>query len=89
MKLKLAPQVAWQVIDGEAVIIDLASGVTIGLNPSGTFIWTKLLEQDDTAAAEAVVSEYGIAREEAAADVAELIATLRERNLVVAPAAGS
>jgi hypothetical protein len=87
VKLKLAPQVAWQVIDGEAVIIDLASGVTIGLNPSGTFIWTKLLEQDDAAAAEAVVNEYGIAREEAAADVAELIATLRERNLVVAAAA--
>lgn len=86
MKLKLAPQVAWQVIDGEAVIIDLASGVTIGLNPSGTFIWTRLLEHDATAAAEALVSEYGIASEEAVADVAELIATLRERNLVVAAA---
>lgn len=89
MKLKLAPQVAWQVIDGEAVIIDLASGVTIGLNPSGTFIWTKLLEQDAAAAADAVASEYGIAREEAIADVAELIATLRERNLVVAAAVTS
>lgn len=87
MKVKLAPQVAWQVIDGEAVIIDLASGVTVGLNPTGTFIWSKLLEQDDAGAAEAVVCEYGIARDDAEADVAELIATLRERNLVVAAAA--
>ena len=38
MRLKPAPQVAWQVIDGEAVVVDLASGVTIGLNPAGTFL---------------------------------------------------
>lgn len=39
---KIGPNVAWQIVDGEAIVVDLASGTTIGLNPAGTLLWSRI-----------------------------------------------
>ena len=38
----MAPRLAWQIIDGEAVVIDLAKGRQIGLNATGSLVWSLL-----------------------------------------------
>ena len=47
MALRIPSRLAWQVIDGEAVLIDLAHGKSLGLNPTGTFVWSLLATQHD------------------------------------------
>jgi len=83
VRLKPAPQVAWQVVDGEAVVVDLASGVTIGLNPAGTFIWSQLAGHDENDIAAATATHFDIDAQTAAADVDEFLRMLRARNLIV------
>ena len=79
VRVKPAPQVAWQVVDGEAVIVDLASGVTVGLNESGTFIWSQLAGHDDRDVAAAAAQHFGITDDEASADVRAFVEMLRTR----------
>lgn len=75
-------RLAWQVIDGEAVVIDLAGGRTLGLNPSGTLIWSLLPDHDEAAIAEALTERFDVDLQTASADVREFVGSLRERGLV-------
>lgn len=83
MKPKPGPQVAWQIIDGEAVIVDLATGATIGLNPTATFLWSHLDGRDATALAEALAAEFEVERAEADADVRDFLGQMQERKLII------
>lgn len=83
MGLRYSPDVAWQVVGGQAVIIDLAGGTALGLNGTGSAIW-RLLESRSVD--EIVVElcqrfevDAGIAR----ADVQEVIGDLLSRGLLV------
>ena len=55
----------------------------VKLNESGVMLW-KLLEQDTTEEilADALVSEYSIAKEDALQDVAEFVATLEKAGCI-------
>jgi hypothetical protein len=70
-------------LNGEVVILGLTDTVYYGLEEVGTRVW-QLLQTPTTLAAlvDRVVAEYDVARDEAAADVAGLVADLRARNLV-------
>ena len=83
MPLQIGPQVAWQIVDGEAVVVDLESGVTIGLNPTATFIWSNLAGREESDLAAATAEHFGISGDEAASDVREFLAELRQRALIV------
>ena len=84
MTPKIGPNVAWQIVDGEAIIVDLASGNTIGLNPAGTFLWSQIDGgRDDDAIAAAVVAEFDVSPEVAASDTREFLDTMHARALVV------
>jgi hypothetical protein len=75
--------VAWQEVDGEAILLDLANSTYLGLNGSATILWPEIAKGTDRDALVALLRErYGITEEKAAADVDEFLATCTERNLL-------
>jgi sulfatase maturation enzyme AslB (radical SAM superfamily) len=40
--VRIAPELAWQVVDGEGVIVDLPRRCMLGLSPSAAFIWSRI-----------------------------------------------
>lgn len=76
--------VTWQEIDGELVILDLASSTYLTTNGSGAFV-AKLLQADRSAEdlTAALVAEYGVDRAVAARDTEAFLAELRRRELLV------
>lgn len=84
MTPKIGPQVAWQIVDGEAIVVDLASGSTIGLNPTGTYLWSQIDGgRDVEALTDSVASYFEISREEAASDTNAFVSELQRRALIV------
>jgi ABC-type xylose transport system substrate-binding protein len=77
-------EVASKVIDGEAIIINLANGVYYSMEKVGALVWDLLqagrtLEQ----VIEAVTARYDVTREQAEANIHELVQELVQENLVV------
>ena len=89
MKPTIAPQVVWQVVVDEAVIVDLRSGITLGLNPAGTFIWSQIGGRDASEIAAATARHFEITNEAAQSDVERFLNQLRERELIVADEAAA
>lgn len=78
-------QVAAKVVDGEAVIINLANGVYYSMDKAGGLIWS-LIDQARSldAIADAVAAAYDVAPTQARADVGQLAAQLVAEDLVMA-----
>jgi hypothetical protein len=70
------------VIDGEAVVIDLVNGFSLGLNPTGSLVWDLLADHDEGAIAGEVARRFDVSPETASRDVHEFLAAMRERGLV-------
>lgn len=79
---RIAPHVAWQDVDGEAVVVDLDSGVSIGLNPTATFVWKNLEQCDDAELVTRTAREFEVDSDTAAADVRAFIEEIERRRLV-------
>lgn len=81
---KIGPNVAWQIVDGEAIVVDLQSGKTIGLNPAGTFLWSQLDGSHDAGAlAAAMAAEFDVTSDAAATDTNAFLAEMTRRGLIV------
>ncbi len=83
MSFRIGPQVAWQIVEGEAIVVDLDSGLTIGLNPTGTFIWSQLQGRSESEIAAATAKEFEVEPDGAMADVHDFVEELRRRRLIV------
>ena len=85
MALRISPDVVFRDLEGEAVILDLASGRYFGLNAVGTRIWT-LLEAGTPIdrIVEAIAGEYEADAQQIARDVIGLVDELTSRGLIVA-----
>lgn len=73
--------VAWSARDDEVVVLDLASSTYLRVNAAGAVLWPLLVEgatHDDLV--EALVSAYGIERDQAGADVAAFVAAWDARG---------
>lgn len=78
-----SPDAVFRDLDGESVILDLASGTYYGLNEVGTRIWTLLADgRDEDAIAAALTAEYEVGLEDARTHIATLIADLQSRGLI-------
>jgi hypothetical protein len=78
-------QVAAKVIDGEAVIINLANGVYYSMDKVGGLIWSMIERaQSIDAIADAVAAAYDVAPLGARADIEQLAAQLLAEDLVMA-----
>jgi methyltransferase-like protein len=78
------PQAAYQVVDGQAVIVLADSGQVTILNEIGTFIW-QLCDgkHSQEQIVSAVVQEYEVAAEVAAQDAAAFLDQMAELQAIV------
>ena len=83
MALRRHPDVAWQTIGDEAVVMSLAEGRVLGFNSTGALVWSLVGERDEDGLVAAVVERFATDGERARADVRGFLALLRERGLVV------
>ena len=83
MALRRHPDVAWQTIGDEAVLMCLADRRILGLNPVGALVWSLVEERDEDGLVAAVVERFSTGDAEAREDVRGFVALLRERGLVV------
>jgi hypothetical protein len=81
--LRRHPDVAWQRIGDEAVVMSLAEGRVLGLNPTGTLVWSLLEERDEEGLAAAVADRFATDVDRAREDVRGFLSLLRERGLVL------
>ena len=83
--VRLSADVIFRELDGEAVLLDFASGRYYGLNAVGTRVWTLLAAGQTVATAvDVVVSEFDAVEDQVARDVEELVAELLSRGLLIA-----
>jgi hypothetical protein len=86
--VRLSPDVIFRDLDGEAVLLDLASGRYFGLNAVATRVWMELHDGTTVDGVIAAVSEeFDGDPDEIARDVAELLEELASRGLLFADAA--
>ena len=83
MALRRHPDVAWQTIGDEAVVMSLAEGRVLGLNPTGALVWSLVEERDEDGLVAAVVERFATETAVAREDVRGFMAVLRERGLVL------
>src|SRR2546426_6878765 len=77
-------EIAAKVIDGEAIIINLANGIYYSMDKVGALIWELLAARHSLAEVTvAVLARYDIPQEQAEADVHKLAAELMQENLLV------
>jgi hypothetical protein len=82
--MKPNPNVVFRDLDGEAVLLDLTTGTYFGLNEVGTRVWRFVHDGHDEAHIVATLAaEYDADRAVIAQDVAQLLAELRARNLIL------
>jgi hypothetical protein len=83
LSARVSADVIGEVIDGEAVLLNLTTGIYFGLNASGTLTWQSLCDTGSgERAVDELVARWGIPPERARKDVADLIATLEARGLL-------
>ena len=82
MGFTIHPRIAWQMLDQEAVLIDLEQGNALGLNATGSLLWPLLPRCGPAELAEALVAEFEVNRDLADRDVAAFLTLLRERGLI-------
>jgi hypothetical protein len=82
-KVSISPEVLFQEVSGEMVLLDLASENYFGLYEIGARIWG-LLESGSSVgeAMDVLMEEYEVERETLEKDVAELLGKLMEAGLL-------
>jgi hypothetical protein len=82
-RVEVSPDVLFQELEGEAVLLNLKSERYFGLDDVGTRMWQLLAENGDVAAAHAqLLKEYDVDPARLQGDLAAFIARLGEACLV-------
>lgn len=76
------PATAWQIVGGEAIVLNVESGRAVGLNEVATFIWPQLEKLDTDQLAEAIVREFNVDLATARADLATFVDRLVKEGLL-------
>ncbi len=76
------PRIAWQILAGEAILLDLDNGRVVGLNETGTFLWPRIQDLEESELIERLVREFEVDHETARRDLARFVALLREHGFV-------
>jgi hypothetical protein len=82
--IKIQDDVLFQELQGEAVLLNLKTGVYLGLNPIGTRIW-QLLQQDGSLSktVDVLLEEYDVGRDQLTRDLLDLVAQMGQQGLLV------
>jgi hypothetical protein len=81
-QVKLNPEVLFQELQGEAVLLNLKSGVYLGLDAVGTRIWN-LLQQHPRLedVLNAVLGEYEVSQAQCLQDLLRLVSEMEQQGL--------
>lgn len=83
-KVTIPPHVQFTRVEGDYVLMDLKTGVYLGLDPVASHIWQSLSEHGNPRlAAEELCGDYDVEPERALADVEAWVAELLRRGLVL------
>ncbi len=83
-RLEIPADVIFEVLDGEAVILNLKTGVYFSLNAVGTRIWQLIEEHGDPAKIrETMLQEYEVQPEALDLDLQQVLSQLVEKGLVL------
>jgi hypothetical protein len=79
----LDADVVWRDLDGEIVILNLATGYYYGLEGAGNDIWRLLVEHGSTEkVVEVIANEYDVDTERLALDLHSLVQDLARKSIV-------
>lgn len=83
VRVELSEDVAFRELSGQAVLLDLASGIYFGLNEVGTRLWELLAQNDSLDLAEnALQKEFEVSPEVLKADVEQLLQQMQSKGLL-------
>ena len=84
-RVRILDDVLFQELQGEAVLLNLNTGVYFGLDAIGTRIW-RLLQEDGAlhTVLEAMLREFDVAPEELTRDLLDLVCQMRQARLLAA-----
>jgi hypothetical protein len=82
--MTIHPRVAWQSVGDQVVVVDLRTGRALGLNETGSFLWTRLETHSAEQMAEALAAEFDVTAEDALENVNAFLRTLADRELISA-----
>jgi len=82
-RLKRVEGIAWRVIEGEAVLVNVRSDEVMHLNPAASFLWSSLDGQLSLEAiAKNITEEFDVDLDTALADAVDFAADLLEQGAV-------
>ena len=81
--MEISSDVLCRELQGEAVLLNLKTGVYLGLDPVGSRIWQLLQEHQELGkVVDAILTEYDVPEHRCSQDLFELVAQLEEQGLV-------
>jgi hypothetical protein len=82
-RVRIQEDVLFQELQGEAVLLNLKTGVYLGLNQLGTRIWQLLQENGDLNQVRgAILQEYDVTEEKCEQDLLELVRQMEKQGLL-------
>lgn len=82
-RLRVKDEVVFRDMDGEAVLLNLESGVYFGLDSVGTRIWHLIREHESPETVLAILlEEYEVEEAQSEKDLLEILAQMNEKGLV-------
>ena len=78
-----ATSAAWRQVDDETIVLQLETSTYLGVNRTGTVLWPKMVEgasRDELV--ELLVSECGVTRDRAEADVDAFVGACAKEGLL-------
>jgi hypothetical protein len=86
MRVTSAPDVIFQTVGDEAVLLNMKTTLYLGLNPVGTRMWQVLTEANSIQAGfESLLAEFDVPEERLRQDLEEFLAKLEEYGLIATP----
>jgi hypothetical protein len=83
-RVRFSPDILFQEVQGDAVLLDMKSGVYFGLDRVGTRMWQIMAEHSvirDVIAA--ILTEFDVPEERCREDVLVLVGRLRDQGIVI------
>ena len=82
-RVRIQEDLLFQELQGEAVLLNLKTGVYLGLNQVGARIW-QLLQEDGALerVMEVILEEYDVTQEQLQADLLELVGQMEKQGLL-------
>jgi hypothetical protein len=83
MTVKVAKDVIFQELEGEAVLLNMRTGIYFGLNPVGMRIWQLLSKHGEVeTVATMLLDEYNVSEDQLRNHLSDFIKKLQSKGLV-------